>query len=710
MLVRTGVFLLGCVVMLSSQAEPVTLEQLEGELLRAPSVRAAQAELDYRTSLLSRDLAGAGWSVISGVSLSHQIDRVIDSEWNNSQPARAYIGLSVPLLGSRAEERRALTESAQDVAIQSSQVDLQTGASLRSLRDYYVIYWTSQQQLAALDRLQASFTSYDQQLQARLDAQLLLASEYYEFRAVMARIDRERAAFELSSQRALAQMNWLTTGTLTEFDARAPDYPAVCVDVQAVQAYWLAEAPRLKQAEEELIYQANRVADSRWSGVDSQFSLVQSFEHRFQNRQDDTEQSELRASFDITFPLNWNQYRRDAARSRIDAWVAGRTALEAEQVSQLERVFNGYENLSQQRYRYRTSLKQLLAQNELLREVQLRFDASQSIELVDFINAHVGYYQAVIGWLDARSGLALAVNQWRPMAEFRCQDQWQFNPTTSLGDLTVAELRVGRAPQLVGIDPGGYQSRGLLVWKATDWLARLEADPTLFTQLRRDSGVTSVSISFTSEELGTFSGQPFKLMPLFLEAEKAGVTVNLLLGEPLWILPEGRQDLLDILGQLKGLPFERLYLDLELNQLAPEGQLEGEGHWRELVETLTVVVKESDWPVAWITHDRYLSGTDDECRLCTIETTGVEEVALMIFSTAPETVIRRAQSLLNAPSAMTFSLVVSVESELPAENSFYSSGMVALELGLARIAGGLTSPRFVGFHLQSWDSFRMMAP
>lgn len=701
---------LGCVLTLSSQAEGVALEELEGEFERAPAVRAAQAELDYRTSLLSRDIAGAGWSVISGVSLSQQTDRVIDSDWNSSLPARGYIGLSIPLLGSEADEQRALVESRQDVLIQASQVDIQADVSLQSLRDYYVIYWTSQQQLAALDRLQSTFSRYDSQLEARLNAQLLLASEYYEFRAMMSRIDRERAVFELSSQRALAQLNWLTNGSLTEFEARVPNYPAVCVDVQAVQAHWLNEAPRLKQASEELVQQANRVPDGRWSGIDSRLTLVQSFEHRFQYRQEDTEQLEFRASFDVSVPLNWNQYRRDAALSRIDAWVSGRTAFESEQVNQLERVFNGYENLSQQRHRYRTSMKQLLAQNERLREVQLRYEASQSIELVSFINAHVSYYQAVIGWLDARSALALAVNQWRPMAEFPCQDQWQFSPTAGADELLASDLRVGAEPQLIGLDPGGYQSRGLLVWNATDWLESLEADSTLFARLSRDSGVTSVSISFTSDEIDAYTSRPFRLMPLFLEAERAGATVNLLLGEPSWILPEGRQHLLDILDQLKGLPFDRLYLDLELNQLVPGGQLEGEGHWQELVTTLAAAANESAWPVAWITHDRYVSTAKEGCRLCAIEAAGVDEVALMIFSTAPESVIRRTKQLLDIQSDLVFSLVVSVESELPSQNSFYRKGTLALEFALARIAGGLTSPRFAGFHLQGWEGFRMMTP
>lgn len=704
------VCVVACSVSLLVSGEEILLEQLEAEVKMSPSVRASQAELDYRTSLLSREETRSSWSVISGVSLARQADRIVGDDFSGSFPARGYVGLTVPLLGSSADDARALTETVQDVAIQAAQVEIRNAQSLLALRNYYVLYWTSQQQLAALDRLQTSLRGYDRKLQARLNEQLLLASEYYQFKSTLSRLDRERAVFELVRQRALAQLNWLTSRQLTGFTARSPKYPSLCMDVSTVQDSWLNKAPRLKQAEQELYQQANQISDSRWTGIESRFSLVQSFEQRLRVDDVDSQQLELRASLDVSLPLNWLEYRREADRSRVSAWESGRAALENEQVNEIVALLISYEDLMQQRYRYRSAMSDLLTQNERLREVQLRFEASQSVELIQYINTHIDYYRSVIGWLDSRSELAMAVNEWQPKADFNCANQWQFTPDGGRDDLLLADTQGKQSPPLASKRLSGYLSRDLFVWKATDLLEELSTDRDLFGQLRQKSGITSIAISFTAEEIESFASQPFRLIPLFLNAERAGVAVNLLLGDPGWILPEGRSGLLDILDKLKNLPFSRLYLDLELNQLVQDDQLEGEGHWEALVDTLTAAVNVSPWPVAWITHDRYVTGSSVECRLCQILEAGVEQVSLMIFSTSPETVVRRAQFLLEANPELEFSLVVSVESDLPQINSFYHKGNLALELALAQIGGRLTSSNFHGFHLQSWSSYREMSP
>ena len=81
--------------------------------------------------------------------------------------------------------------------------------------------------------------------------------------------------------------------------------------------------------------------------------------------------------------------------------------------------------------------------------------------------------------------------------------------------------------------------------------------------------------------------------------------MDLLLGEPLWILPKFRQELLGLIEEFADLPFKGIHLDLEPNQLAGE-QYREIYLLRQLIRTLQAAKRVSQVPIGLSIHYRYL--------------------------------------------------------------------------------------------------------
>ena len=115
-------------------------------------------------------------------------------------------------------------------------------------------------------------------------------------------------------------------------------------------------------------------------------------------------------------------------------------------------------------------------------------------------------------------------------------------------------------------------------------------------------------LSFTAPQIEALGGEPARgrLQAFVRTAERRGFGVRLLLGEPSWILPEHRGDLIALLKALSGLPFAGVNLDLEPNQLDEAG-LGTTYLLEELLKTLADAKLASPWPVALSIHPRYMA-------------------------------------------------------------------------------------------------------
>ena len=238
--------------------------------------------------------------------------------------------------------------------------------------------------------------------------------------------------------------------------------------------------------------------------------------------------------------------------------------------------------------------------------------------------------------------------------------------------------------------------RGVYVWDSHPLLG----DPEIRGRHLRamaDAGLNRIYLGLDSAQAGQPAALQAPIGRLVSAAGDLGMEVDLLLGEPLWLTAEHRQDLIELIRRLSPLPFSGLHLDLEVEQLGwpvPEQRLE---RW---LETLAAVSSVSPWPVSLVSHHRWFSGGEQPrtCVPCALQQFDIRDVSLMIYTTRPE---RAGELMAQAAERwpdLSFRLVQSVESLLPATQSWH--GQTTAEL--KQVMEGLGNTGITDIEWQDW--------
>jgi len=181
--------------------------------------------------------------------------------------------------------------------------------------------------------------------------------------------------------------------------------------------------------------------------------------------------------------------------------------------------------------------------------------------------------------------------------------------------------------------------------------------------------------------------------------------VELLLGEPTWVLPQQRAKLLALIDGLRNLPFDALHLDLERGQLEKQQQ----SSWSEyLLQTLRAVRSRSPWPIALTTNYRELRQSDFTAR---IHAAGASEIVAMLYVSDVDRVVAIAREILHGPEGLRLSLAQSIEPQLSTHESSYAAGRAGSLARWRELASRLTSvPGFNGIVVQSWEDYQEARP
>jgi hypothetical protein len=248
---------------------------------------------------------------------------------------------------------------------------------------------------------------------------------------------------------------------------------------------------------------------------------------------------------------------------------------------------------------------------------------------------------------------------------------------------------------------------GVYIWQSAAWL-----DGGGDWEALRSSGVGRILLSLDARQIqaaGTPAGAG-RLRALLSRARAAGVGVDLLLGEPSWILPGHRQDLLRIIQRLKGFAFDGLHLDLEPDQLDTR-RYSRDYLAAQLLHTLQAAARVSPWPLGISIHPRYFDrGTIQFCLGCALPQVPVAETALMIYTSNPEEAARRATAVMTEFPALRISIALSVEPSLERSESYAERGRSGLNAALAVLRSRLAGRGLDSILIQSWTHFEAMTP
>jgi hypothetical protein len=255
---------------------------------------------------------------------------------------------------------------------------------------------------------------------------------------------------------------------------------------------------------------------------------------------------------------------------------------------------------------------------------------------------------------------------------------------------------------------------GAYVWSSASLLGRKSYDARFWEPFRREA-IDRILVSFDKSQIQLLGNGPARKRLLrFLESARSNrIKVELLLGEPTWILPRHRHELVEIILRFKDLPFEGLNLDLEPNQLDASGE-SIDKLIEELTATLQAAREVSPWPMGLTIHPRFMdpnsSGVCLGCALTKIGD-GFREVVLMCYVTNPRRVADIVSPIMDAYPRLNFGVAQSVEPSLSEEESYAGRGRAHFRSKMQELRAALAGkPNFSGIVIQSWKDYEVLKP
>lgn len=200
-----------------------------------------------------------------------------------------------------------------------------------------------------------------------------------------------------------------------------------------------------------------------------------------------------------------------------------------------------------------------------------------------------------------------------------------------------------------------------------------------------------------------------RMNALIAQASSRGVRVELLLGNPSWILPSGIASLKQILYALRAVHFAAVDLDLEPNEVK---SVPIRTAMKDLAAAMAVYVVASPWPVS-IDVNHVFVDSHGYCLMCGLQRAGVRRVNLMTYISDPAKVEADVRPVLKRFPAIAFTVSQSVEppSVLPVWDSYWSDGFAKFYRDMIGLDAALKpQPNYAGITIESMQYLELMKP
>lgn len=699
---RRLTFLLTLLLASVGHTEEIALDQLEAVLERSPEVEIAAAELEESLYLLQRERERRGLKLFATAGYADVTEPITDELKRSYRRTSATIGLSYPLFGTRAREEALVAEAESSVYQRNEQRQLATMRARAALRRNYVEYWAAGQRVDITLRFLENEPETRDWLLHRTQTGHLLEADRLEFLTAFDLGRRALASDREIRHRALRVLSMLTTREPVDFVAADPRLPNACLDPARLRAAVLADHPELNVLRSRM--------DTRLALVDVHDDIEATLNvtaTRTEDHPSALSGDGLGVSFNVRMPLDFMGARRAGRNARSAAALRAQRELElrsAELANEASAAVRRYaiavENLTFAETR-------LAAGIEAVRERQLRAAELPGDVLEQLQQARFSAYRTAMDLSDAEAQLLKSKIEVLAYSESACAelDQPRIEPDRSRPALrTVGNPDPPPTPQQTPAP------RGVYLWDSRDVLGNDLARLGLWDGLRA-RGLSRVLISLDGEQIDALR-RPFHaaLLAGFIEdAQAREIEVELLLGEPTWMLSSHRQEMLDVIARLERFRFDGLHLDLEPGMIDPDDVPRAEV-LAQLAHTVGATLEASPWPVSLSMHFRDLDPDQGYCLGCVLSDLPIREVTLMIYVSNPVRVAEIANKVAARYPRLMFSVAQSIEPELPLEESHAHRGARELDRRLARLDALLDRSQFNGIVVQSWSNWEDLKP
>ena len=638
-----------------------TLAELEARIDGSSQIQLVQSDYELARRRLELERRSHGASLYSQAMASEN-DDVIDVNRTHSYTALgAGIGVKVPVLGSRLQWQESVSRYELDVTRQESLRELQRREILRDLRKAYAEYWAAQR-LASLSReILETEPLVESQLTRRTRSGLLLDSDRLELMSGFALARRDTALAEADQQRALMTMRTLVSGPLEGGLAARPQMTPGCARTDEMIPSWVDAHPEVSFLREAAARAQFSPRDSALYGVSSDIRVGYLTATEWPNAQ---RGGSAAVTWSFEVPIEMLSHRGLAQATAQAERIRAQRAYE----DRRQQIMQDVRNLMSQRAVLEESLRlaqvRFAAGNEAVREKELRSAKWAGDVIEQLQQVRLTRYGSAKALVEAELALARWNADWQMVSASTCRP------------------------------------RGLYAWSSDSVLANLTIHATRPVPSPDGAeGITRLLLSFSAPELKRYQQDAAPLRAALDSAHERGLVVELLLGEPSWLLPAHRDELLRIVQDLRALPFDGLHLDIEPDQLASTGE-SPDSLLMGLIETAQAVRRVSPWRVEISLHPRYLDAQLGSTTLGGALSDADIAVTLMTYVANPERVIQIARPLLERYPRLTVHVALSLESSLGAEESLYTYSAEERARRISAIEAGLQTPNFAGLTFQ----------
>lgn len=695
-------FILGLLgLMGGAVAEPIVRrEELEALLGASAEVRLADQEAELALARWRLAEADRGLKLFGSAGVTDAREPLTDTTSRSYQRLSAVAGLRLPLFGSRALEGEALRAAEAGIR----QRELARSVARREARKALHYAYSEAVRFREMADLATAFlageTQAERVLQARRVGGLLLEADRLEFSTMFLAARRNQQSYDA---RALAARRRLETLSGHPLDAgrvlAPPAFHTDCLDAAQLAAR-ASQHPELAMAAAALD-EARRRQAAGSPLAEGGVVLSQTVTRDLGG----VSGAATYLGVDFRVPLGWRgasdarqaQVRLEAERAEIE--LSQRQAAFASAVDEMLAAGD------QRRAALRMARQRETAAGESLRVAELRALRLEGDALEKLLQ---GKYALYLAATDHREAVLAAEKAQADLLGLG--DECPASPRESADGGAEAAIpgRLAAPLPLTGaegdtVSGPAASSRpaavGWYVWDSERLLARAGSGE-VWRDLAADARL--LRLSFTAPQIADLAaGNTAPRLRAFLARARAeGIRVELLLGEPTWVMPEARNRLLTILSVLRSFAFDGVHLDLERSQL-PEARQVAWDAW--VVDTVRAVADVSDWPVGLSGHVRDFSRRGLVKRL---RQAGLHELTLMAYQTDWQRVAERAEAVLTAHPGLQVSVAQSIEPQLARGESFAAQGRRAARRAWSSLEQRLArQTNFAGVVVQSLESF-----
>ena len=689
----------------SANSETISLASLLNGIEDSPELAISKLNHTINTADVEKHNSNQNWELFGGAGIGNIEEAVTENRSRNHTDVIARLGVRYPFMGDDDKTKRALHIAEGNVLVSEIRLKQSMEVARYQIEQAYSHYWAAQTKVTLSNAYGQLSEQIKNILSLRRDAGLLLESDRQEFLSGFERVNYINVQQQSKADQALRKLRRLTNRDLPAFDAAKPTFYAPPLNTPD-SIFINNSHPELQVINIELETQRKQLQASKRDRVYADFIV------RTDLVQEISGQTGYGVYAGVSFhmPLFYNSYKNadddyvEASIQKSEFEYQQRNGLLIEQARLTESLYRDYTT------RLQLNKTQLTALRKIVEERSQRVERLDGDVLSALVIGVYRYYIQSIELIDVQMKL------WETQTKLRKFPQWlallnqqqaiDIPDYSALSDVIFkSQYSIQNATNSVQkpIQPQTKKSvKGVYLWRSHDIVN--QTDSNFWRQLRSKQ-IGLVLLSLDASQIKQATEDPSIIRSFLSSAKKNNISVDLLLGDPSWALPEHREGLFEIISTLNNLPFDGLNLDIEPDSLTDNVTDSLIKDWLETIRGATAL---SPWPVSITTHFRYLDPPQDStCIPCELTAIGIKDISAMVFVSNPTRVTEIVDPILNNYPALRISVAQSFERHLSKEESYASFSPKESTKRMKEIQTHLSKhDNFGGIVIQSWSNFR----